>query len=78
MRGRVVDGISYGIGEYWEDFYGHGTQVAGIIAAIDDGNHLIGVAPRVSLYAIKAGDIQSWIDGINWAVSKGVHIISIS
>jgi subtilisin family serine protease len=60
------------------DYDGHGTWVAGIIAAIDNGNHLIGVAPKVSLYAIKALDPQTWIDGINWAVSRGVHIISIS
>lgn len=79
LAGRVVDGISFESGEYWEDFIGHGTLVAGIIAAVDDGNHLIGVAPKVSLYAIKAySTVQAWIDGINWAVIKGVHIISIS
>lgn len=79
LAGRVVDGISFEIGECWEDFTGHGTHVAGTIAAIDDGNHLIGVAPKVSLYAVKSySSIQAWVDGINWAVSKGVHIISIS
>lgn len=78
LRGRVVDGISYGIGEYWEDSSGHGTHIAGTIAAVDDGNHLIGVAPNASLYAVKRGSPESIIDGINWAVEKGVNIISMS
>ena len=78
LAGRVVDGISYGGGEYWEDYDGHGTQVAGIIAAIDDGTHLIGVAPRVSLYAVKAYSVQAVVNGINWAVDNGANMISIS
>jgi subtilisin len=78
LRGRVVDGISYGIGEYWEDYDGHGTRIAGTIAAVDDGNHLIGVAPNASLYAVKRGSLDSIIDGINWAVDKGVNMISMS
>jgi subtilisin len=82
LAGRVVDGISYVEGkEYWEDEpIGHGTHVAGTIAAIDDGNHLIGVAPRVDLYAVKVDPLNEAqvVSGIYWAVSKGVHIISMS
>lgn len=56
--------------------------MAGTVAAIDNGNHLIGVAPRVDLYAIKVEyplpDVAQVIDGIFWAVSKGVHIIFMS
>lgn len=78
LAGRVANGISFEIGEYWEDYFGHGTMVAGIIAAIDNGNHLIGIAPRVSLYAIKAYTPQNIANGIDWAVGQGVHIISIS
>lgn len=48
LAGRVVDGVSFEIGGWWEDYEGHGTMVAGIIAAINNGNHLIGVAPKVS------------------------------
>lgn len=81
LAGRVVDGICYVEGkEYWEDDVGHGTHVAGTIAALDDGNHLIGVAPRVDLYAVKVDplNVYHWVSGIYWAVSKGVHIISMS
>ena len=81
LAGRVVDGVSYVVGkQYWEDDNGHGTHVAGTIAAIDNGNHLIGVAPRVFLYAVKVDptNLDHVVAGIYWAVGKGVHIISMS
>lgn len=83
LDGRVVDGISYVEGkDYWEDDVGHGTHIAGTIAGIDDGDHLIGVAPRVDLYAVKVEvdppNPTEVAYGISWAVSKGVHIISMS
>jgi subtilisin len=81
LDGRVVDGISFVEGkQYWEDDNGHGTHVAGTIAAIDNGDHLIGVAPKVDLYAIKVDpiDITDVVYGIYWAVDQGVHVISMS
>ena len=86
LAGRVVGGYSFVAGkEYWEDSYGHGTHIAGTIAAIDNGNHLIGIAPKVSLYAVKVYDDPELINptyiasGIRWAVDQsGAHIISIS
>jgi len=85
LAGRIVGGISYkGEKEYWEDEIGHGTWVAGMIAAIDNGNHLIGVAPKVELLAVKLDDSSygglqiSLKDGIKWAADNGAYIISIS
>jgi subtilisin len=85
LTGRVVGGISYVEGEqYWEDNYGHGTYVAGIIAAIDGGNHLIGVAPKVELLAVKVwpateGElVRNLLHGIKWAVDNGADVISMS
>ena len=52
---------------------GHGTHVAGIIAAVDDGNGVVGVAPEAELYAIKvldntgSGYLSDVIFGIQWA-----------
>ena len=62
----------------------HGTHVAGIIAAEDNGFGVIGVAPEASLYAVKVLDgggfgLASWIiSGIEWAVNNGMDIINIS
>ena len=66
---------------------GHGTHVAGTIAAKDDGIGIVGVAPHVQLYAIKVlQDIggsclaytSSEITGIDWAVSQGIRLVNMS
>lgn len=65
------------------DYIGHGTHVAGIIAASDIGNGMVGVAPKANLLILKAlgkkgGTYISVIEAINYAVQKGVNIISMS
>lgn len=65
------------------DYVGHGTHVAGIIAASENGTGIIGVAPRVNLLILKAlaenGGQYSWVtSAINYAVYKKVNIISMS
>ena len=66
------------------DRVGHGTHVAGIIAANGDNNTIFGVAPWANLYILKAIDRTgsgkvSWvINAINYAVEKKVDIISMS
>ena len=66
---------------------GHGTHVAGTIAARRNNIGVVGVAPEVSLYAIKVfedlgGSCLAYqsrqIAGINWAVGNGIQVISIS
>lgn len=66
---------------------GHGTHIAGTIAAKDDGIGIVGVAPHVQLYAMKVfQDVSgscgaytsSQIAGINWAVSQGIRLVNIS
>jgi subtilisin len=55
----------------WDDDNGHGTHVAGIIAAADNKIGVIGVAPEASLYAVKvldqsgSGYVSSIIAGID-------------
>jgi subtilisin len=62
----------------------HGTHVAGIIAAEENGVGVIGVAPEVDLFAIKVLDgagfgTEDWIiAGIDWAVQNGIEIINLS
>jgi lantibiotic leader peptide-processing serine protease len=43
-------------GELWKDRVGHGTHVAGIIAAGDNGFGTVGVAPNVQLLVVKVTD----------------------
>lgn len=54
----------------------HGTHVAGIIAAQDNGFGVIGIAPKVKLWAVKAldqegkGFDETVAAGIDWVVNK--------
>ncbi len=63
------------------DDNGHGTHVAGIIAASGGTS---GVAPDSTLLAVKVLDVNgtgmsSWvIAGIDWAVANGADIVSMS
>ncbi|MFO1539653.1 MAG: S8 family serine peptidase [Chloroflexota bacterium] len=49
--------------EAWRDREGHGTHVAGTIAAKDDDGGVVGVAPGARLWAVKiiADDGSGWI-----------------
>jgi subtilisin family serine protease len=58
------------------DDEGHGTHVAGIIAAEDNGIGVVGVAPSARLWAIKvldntgSGSTSAIVSGINWVIQK--------
>jgi len=67
------------------DACGHGTHVAGTIAAASNALGVVGVAPDVSLYSVKVfGDDCSWtytstlIDATNRCKTAGAEIISMS
>jgi len=67
-----------------DDDNGHGTHVAGTVAALANGSGVIGCAPAVELYAVKVLNSQGsgWtsdlVAGIDWAVSNGMDIINMS
>ncbi len=72
LRGNLISGISFVPGESWVDGNGHGTHVAGTIAARINGFGVVGVAPSAYLYAIKVlnnrgSGYWSWlISGLYW------------
>ena len=53
--------------------YGHGTHVSGIVAALDNGSGVVGVAPKAKLYALKVlddsgtGYVSDVVFAIQWA-----------
>lgn len=68
----------------WDDDNGHGTHVAGTIAAVDNSVGVVGVAPEASLLAAKVldrkgnGYVSDVIAGIDYCVSAGANVVSMS
>ncbi len=68
----------------WNDDNGHGTHVAGIIAARNNSIGVVGVAPDAQLYAVKvldtygSGYISDVIEGIDWSVQNNMDVVSMS
>ena len=66
------------------DDHGHGTHVAGIIAAARNGIGVVGVAPNVQLYALKilnSAGSGSWSDvlaALDWCIANGIQITNNS
>lgn len=67
-----------------EDFDGHGSHVAGTIAAIDNSEGVIGVAPDAKIMAVKVlddlgyGTSETVANGIDYARINGAHVINMS
>jgi subtilisin family serine protease len=68
----------------YNDDNGHGTHVAGIIAAKNNHIGVLGVAPEASIYAVKVldrfgeGTISTVLAGIEWAIQNHMDIINLS
>ena len=65
-------------GGYGDDF-GHGTSVAGVLAAKDNSFGTVGIAPGAPIYSVKvldsqdSGEDSNIICGINWmAAHSGI------
>jgi len=71
-------------GKTVEDDFGHGTVIAGVIAAQDNDYGIVGIAPNVDLYSVKilddkgAGSIEALNRGIQWCIDNKVQIINLS
>jgi len=66
------------------DDNGHGTHVAGIVAAEDNGEGVVGVAPGASLYALKvldskgSGRYSDVIAALEWCVNNDIQVTNNS
>lgn len=67
-----------------EDDSGHGTLIAGIIAAQNNDTGVVGIAPDVELYSLKVldssgtGFLTDLVDSIEWCIKNNINIINIS
>ncbi|WP_254546312.1 S8 family peptidase [Halomarina pelagica] len=67
----------------WQDTLGHGTHVAGIAGAVDNGQGVVGVAPEAALHAVKIGteegvEASDVAAGIEFVGDKGWDVANIS
>lgn len=66
------------------DGAGHGTHVAGVIAALNNTIGVVGAAPDTEIYSVKvlassgAGTLQDVLEGIQWAIDQEMDIINLS
>lgn len=85
LKENLVEGINFvEVGLPPEDALNHGTHVAGIIAANNNDDGMVGVAPKSKIMPIKVlnsfgmGTIDSVAKGIRWAVDHGADLITMS
>ena len=68
----------------YNDDNGHGTHVAGIVAALNNTFGVVGVGPQIDLYAVKvldrngSGYLSDVIEGLDWAVQHGIQVVNMS
>lgn len=76
LKNNIAGGKNCSSGTSYNDGNGHGTHVAGTIAALDNGAGVVGVAPEAKLWAVRvlnnsgSGTWSSVICGIDFVTSK--------
>lgn len=89
LKEQIIGGQNFtdddgGNPDIFLDYNGHGTHVAGTIAAQENNQGIIGVAPEANLLIVKvlnrigAGQYDWIIKGIHYAIEQKVDIISMS
>ena len=76
LQANIVGGKNCSTGKSYNDGNGHGTHVAGTVAALDNGLGVVGVAPEAKLWAVRVlnnagmGSWSSVICGVDFITSK--------
>ncbi|WP_079504232.1 S8 family peptidase [Mesobacillus jeotgali] len=89
LKDRIIGGRNFtdddrSNPDIYTDYNGHGTHVAGTIAAQENNDGVIGVAPEAGLLIVKvlnkagSGKYEWIIKGIQYAIEQEVDIISMS
>ncbi len=85
LTGRILDAESFVGGSARVDTLGHGTFVAGLLAAgVGNGIGIAGLAPSAELLVAKvvtssrAIPIEAEAKAIRWAVERGARVINMS
>lgn len=85
LVGKVACAVNLSTSPVADDVYGHGTHIAGTIAALSyNGVGICGIAPACRLANVKVTDDggrcggDAIADGIVWAVDNGVQVLNIS
>jgi subtilisin family serine protease len=66
------------------DDNGHGTHVAGIVAALNNMVGVVGVGPNIELYNVKvlgadaSGMLSDIIAGLDWCVTNHMQVVNMS
>lgn len=80
----IMGKVNYTVSSTDGDLHGHGTHVAGIIAAHNNTIGTVGAAPDVDLYSVKVlgddglGIFSFLFDGLDWAIDNDIDIINMS
>jgi type VII secretion-associated serine protease mycosin len=89
LAGNVAAGTETFVGNNggngWTDTDGHGTTMAGLVAAHGHGaagtDGALGIAPKATILPVRDGTVREAIavgSGVAWATEHGARVISIS
>jgi subtilisin family serine protease len=70
-------------GKSAKDDNGHGTHIAGVIAAVNNDIGVIGTGPKIHLYAVKILDkkgrgwLSDLIEGLDWCIDNEMQVVNM-
>ncbi len=84
-----INTVGTGTSADYADTHGHGTMIAGMIAALDNQKGIIGIGPEIELYAVrfraemghyqdKDGRRPYLYEAMEWCINEGMQVINMS